>query len=135
MQINTELLALVIGVVALISPVVTSLINCYFQFKVKKIDKEEQVFNSKIKHIEDIFIGYLSSVGKVVATSTFGDLADYGKYYPLILLYIPVDKRDVFQNLDADILVDRNIQGVNNKYNQVVDIIDSELQKLYKANR
>ena len=57
MQINTELLALVIGVVALISPVVTSLINCYFQFKVKKIDKEEQVFNSKIKHIEDIFIG------------------------------------------------------------------------------
>lgn len=135
MQINTELLALVIGVVALISPVVTSLINCYFQFKIKKVYKEQTIFNSKIKRVEEIFNGYLSSVGKVVSTSTFKDLSEYGKYYPLVLLYIPANKREIFQTLDADVLIDHNIKGVNDKYNQVVDIIDSELKKLYTANK
>jgi hypothetical protein len=135
MKINTNLMSLIIAVIALISPAITTIINCIFQLHIKNLDKQERTFSAKIKPIEEVYNGYLSSLGEIIALPSRENRTEYGKFYPLVLLYISSDKREIFQTLDADIMVGHHIDHVDSKYNQVVDIISNELSKLYKLDK
>lgn len=134
MIINNEVdLALIVALIALITPLLTSLINVLYQLWIRYLDNKEKCRKSKIKQIEEVFIGYLSSLGKIVSTGTIENMTDYGKYFPLVLLYLPEDKRQILIEVDSDILVSRCVSNASNKYNQIVEIIQTELDKLYKS--
>lgn len=134
MKINNEVdLALIVALIALISPLLTSLINVLYQLWIRHLDKKDKIKKEKIKPIEEVFIGYLSALGKLVSKGTAENLTEYGKYFPLVLLYVPENKRYFLLDLDADILVDRHLKNVNTKYNQIIEIIQEELDKLYKS--
>lgn len=130
---NNVNLALIISVIALISPLFTTFMNLIYQWWVHKMDRKERLYFQKIKPIEDIYNGYLSSVGKCLSHCTPDNLIEYGNYFPLVLMYIPKEKHAIFHELTIEISTQNDIENVGNEVEEVVKIIQTEIDKLHNS--
>lgn len=127
-------LSLIVALVSLCVPLLTAVINVLYQLWVRHLDRKQKEYEEQVKPIENIYLGYLSALGRIVADGT-KNITEYGKYFPLVLLYIPEDKRQPFMNLDADMLSLHVIQNIEAVYNEVVSTVQTEIAKLHTKHK
>lgn len=134
MKINSEVnLALIVAVISLISPLLTCAINVVYQLVIRYLDTKERKEKELISSIENIYIGYLSSIGRSCIVRDFDNKTEYGKYFPLILLYIPKEDRKLFLDFDNELRSTSSslYKGIDNKYSKIIDIIQLEIHNLH----
>lgn len=106
-------------IVAIISPVITTLLNNYHQDKMW----EREHFSL---HKSDVIEQYVKSTGTVLKEQATGALHEYGNCYGEIFFYAPEEAWPLIELIDAAI-VSRNISAdVNNMFVDLCKILSAE---------
>lgn len=112
-------------IVAIISPVITTLLNNYHQDKMW----EREHFSL---HKSDVIEQYVKSTGIVLKKQSFDSLQEYGNCYGEIFFYAPEEAWPLIEQIDAAI-VDRRINtNVNNKFADLCKMLSAEGKRLEK---
>lgn len=93
----TVTVSVIIALCAIISPVITTIINNLHEEKMKKIEYRHTEKSNREEHEKSIYEGYVRSAGKCIYSQSPEDLKMFGEHSTLIL----------YSNLDET--VKRNI--------------------------
>jgi hypothetical protein len=85
----TVTVSVIIALCAIISPILTAIINNKFQLKLRKLELQQKHFEDTVMYKRKIFEGYPKYAGKCVSDVEKGALPEYGEYYLLALMYAP----------------------------------------------
>lgn len=90
MQVDlTITISAILGASAVISPMLTAIINNKHQRKMKKMEYEHENEKASLFYKRGIFEDYLKYTGQCIAYATENGLQEYGKMYSLALIYFP----------------------------------------------
>lgn len=89
----TITISVVIAVCAIISPVITTLLNNHHLYRMKKLDLKQEAEKSSYFYKRGIYEEYLKCAGRCVANANSEAMQEYGKTYPLAIIYFPEDLR------------------------------------------
>lgn len=90
----------IIAVAAIISPILTAIINNVHQKSMKKLELKEKHYEKTVSYQKEIFENYLSKTGNYIGsvfTSTKA-LMEYDNAYLVALLYAPSDLQVLMKN-------------------------------------
>ena len=94
----TITISVILGIAAIVSPVLTALLNNRHQYKIRKLDLSHQEQNELILHQRRIFNEYLAGAGKCVYHADIEGLHDYGKaYFNALLISSPAVRSHMIQ--------------------------------------
>lgn len=81
----------IIALAAVISPVITTVINNFHQLKIKKIELNQQHYEKTVLYQREIFENYLRETGKYVGSKGIDQNAakEYSKTYLVAYLHAP----------------------------------------------
>lgn len=79
----------ILGIAAIVSPIVTSIVNNFYQIKFKKLEIQQKEREMTTYYIRSIFENYLRYSGRCIYNSDADAKKDYGEYYFLALSYSP----------------------------------------------
>lgn len=89
----TITISVVIAVCAIISPVITTLLNNHHVYKMKKLDLKRESEKSSYFYKRGVYEEYLKRAGKCVADANHDCMREYGETYLLALVYFPEELR------------------------------------------
>lgn len=105
---------IIVALVAIIAPVITTLINGFFQKTEREanaresIQKEEKEHSRPIEsHIRTIYTEYLQNTSKCIAYPDDENMKEYGKSYAIAFAYFPKNLHDMLKGINKSI-EDRN---------------------------
>ncbi len=87
----TITVTVVIAVCAIISPVITTLLNNHHLYKMKKLDMKLESQKNSYFYKRGIYEEYLKSASKSITLTSNENMSDYGEAYMLALVYFPED--------------------------------------------
>lgn len=87
----TITVSVILAVCAIVSPVLTTLINNRYQLKLKRIDMKLEQEKASYFYKRGIYEDYLKITGKCVTYASQEALQEYGQTYSLALIYFPDD--------------------------------------------
>lgn len=94
----TVTISVIIALCAIVSPVLTTIINNCHQTKIKKLELKQQEYRNTIIHQRDFFENYLKHAGRCIYYADSEALKDYGEHYFSALMYAPDDlKADMIE--------------------------------------
>lgn len=85
----TVTVSVLIALCAIISPILTTIINNRHQTKIHKLNLEQKHFEDTVMYQRNIFEGYLKYAGKSISVDSRVSASEYGEYYLLALMYAP----------------------------------------------
>ena len=86
---NPTIITTVIAVVAIISPVITTLIDNIFRLISKKMEYNSASKEKNTQYRQNIIENYIQCAGACIVSSTTSVLENYKKSYALVLLHVP----------------------------------------------
>ncbi|MFH5829844.1 hypothetical protein [Lactiplantibacillus plantarum] len=116
---KTETITSVIAVAAIISPVLTTLINNYYnelanrraadkekQLELQRqLDEQHQQFVDQNTHIRNIYEKYTEYTFEVISTRGKSSTTEQGKYFGLVLLYVDQNLREKLIGIQSLLLL------------------------------
>ena len=118
----TITISVVIAVCAIISPVITTLLNNHYAYKIKKLDMKNEAEKASYFYKRGVYENYLKYTGRCISYATGDALNQYGEVHALALMYFP----DQFRNE----LIEINHFIQNNEYYKAASILNSLAPKL-----
>lgn len=85
----TVSISVILALAAIISPILTAIINNIHHTKLKKMELKQQHFENTVMHEREIFENYLKHAGRCIYYADSNALKDYGEYYFNALLCAP----------------------------------------------
>ena len=127
--VDHNMIATVVAVAAIVSPVVTTLINCIFQLVNKCIDSKQELLKNTVHHKREILEKYVSSLGEVIRYCSKENEAQYGKYHNLAYLYLPSELHVPMSNISKLI---RNCEFIQAQElsEELIPLILCEIEKI-----
>lgn len=89
----TITISVVIAVCAIISPVITTLLNNRHVYRMKKLDLKQESEKSSYFYKRGIYEEYLKFAGRCVANASNEAMQEYGQTYLLAMIYFPEELR------------------------------------------
>ena len=86
-------ISVIVALCAIISPILTAIINNRYQLKLKKLELEQENIKNTVLYKRNIFENYLKYSGERIAYSDAEAQKNYSKYYFLALAYAPDEFR------------------------------------------
>lgn len=77
----TVTVSIIIALCAIISPILTAIINNHHQLKLRKLELREKQYENTIVYQRSIFENYLRASGKCITHANPDALREYGEYY------------------------------------------------------
>lgn len=116
---KTETITSVIAVAAIISPVLTTLINNYYNELAnrraadkekrlelqRQLDEQHQQFVDQNTHIRNIYEKYTEYTFEVISTRGKSSTTEQGKYFGLVLLYVDQNLREKLIGIQSLLLL------------------------------
>ena len=90
----------IIAIAAIVSPVITTLINTGYQIFLKVMDRREKEQERTIEHQRKIIENYLKFAFQHFSDDSDDFLQKYGESFGLVLLYVPPKTRDKIIEID-----------------------------------
>ena len=104
MQVDlTITISAILGASAVISPMLTAIINNKHQRKMKKMEYEHENEKDSLFYKRGIFEDYLKYTGQCIAYATEDGLQEYGKMYSLALIYFPDSLQEELITINSSI--------------------------------
>ena len=119
----------ILALVAIVSPIITTLLNNKHQEKMKNREYDNENKKASFFYRRGVYEEYLRCVGQYVSFGDTDVLKDYGKIYPLALIYFPDNLFDELIAIDADIQ-SQCIEGVSSKLNALAPKIRTILRNM-----
>ena len=85
----TITVSVIVALCAIISPIITSVINNHYQIKLKEIELHEKNLEQTVFYKRTIFENYLKYAGRFILDFSNETAQNYGEWYALALLYAP----------------------------------------------
>lgn len=108
----TITISVILAIAAIISPVLTALLNNRHQYKMHKLDLEHQEKQDRLRHYRQTYTDYLAGAGKIVYYADKDGLHDYGKAYLNALLISSPAIRPRMIRANSLIMEDRFEQAI-----------------------
>ena len=119
---------LIIAVIAIVSPILTTIINNVFQLINRSIDRKEQRFKETIQYKRNVIENYIRNLGAYLVYVTKESPDEYKQSYTLVLLYVPLDIRNEIIKIDA--LIKEDTLLAQQAYEQLIPKIEEYLGQL-----
>ena len=116
-------ISVIVALCAIISPILTSIINNRYQIKLKRIELSRQEYQDSVLHCRDIYENYLKHAGRCIYYSDSDAQKDYGEYYYSALMYAPSDVR-------SD-MIEPNALMLKNELNKASALIEKIAVKIH----
>lgn len=94
----------ILGIAAIVSPVLTTLLNNHHLFRMKKLELKQSEYEQTVLYKRNIFEQFLQSLSQLSQFQKEEHLALYSKYYPLAYMYLPSDVQKTLSELNLLIL-------------------------------
>lgn len=89
----TVTISVILGIAAIISPVLVAIVNGFFQCKMRKIELREAVYKRTILKKQYALEKFIKALSSCAANQNEQSLKELGEYYPLAYMYSPDDVR------------------------------------------
>ena len=126
---STITITVVIAISAIISPIITTVLNNHHLYKMRKLDDEAELRKTSYFFKRGIFEDYMRYAGQCVTHASADVLENYGATYALALIYFPDELLDKIIDINAAL----NRQQWTNalvKLNELSPELRKQLQKL-----
>lgn len=98
---STITITVVIAISAIISPIITTLLNNHHLYKMRKLDDEAELRKTSYFYKRGIFEDYMRYTGQCVTHASADALENYGATYALALIYFPDELLDKIIDINA----------------------------------
>ena len=130
-ELNTDFAMIIIAVMALISPMITTWQNNRFQIKMKKLEMQEKQYENSILHKQEIFEKYVFAAGQAISVDATEYRRVFGQCHAVAFLYAPTDLQKKMSKL-YDYLNSRNRADAEPLFEEIVPLIHKYLISLDK---
>lgn len=94
----------IIGIIAFVSPVATTLINNHYQLKFKRAEFNLQTYERNVVYKQNIYENYLRYLNALFQNPKNEEsLSGYAQYYPLAYIYLPNEIRQKMSAINQKI--------------------------------
>lgn len=93
-----------LGIAAIISPILTTLLNNHHLLKMKKIELKQKEFDQTVLYKRNIYEQFLQGLSQLSQNQNEEHLGLYSKYYPLAYMYLPSDVQKTLSELNSLVL-------------------------------
>lgn len=125
----TITISVIVTLVAIISPIFTSVINNIYQLKLKKLELKQNEYEKITLHKRELFENFLSAFNQVCHLQTYEAISQYSSCYSLVYIYLPQNVRKDLGMIN--LLISRKHWDEAIKYVDTISIdIYKEMQKL-----
>ena len=100
-------ISVIVALCAIISPILTAIINNRYQIKIKRIELTQQERRDFVLYHRNIYENYLKYAGRCIYFADQDALKDYGEYYYSALMYAPHDIQTDMINANRLMLEDK----------------------------
>ena len=94
-------LALIVTLCAIVSPILTAIVNNHHQMKMKKMDIDQKKYDDTVLYKRTIFENYLKAAGECFHWPDDSTLKKYGDTYFVALMYATGDLKDEMITVDT----------------------------------
>lgn len=121
-------ITVIVAIAAIISPVLTTLLNNNHQLQLKRLELRQEEYNRTILYKREIFENFLKGLSQISQSATRESLDLYSEYYPLAYMYLPPDLQKKLSELNP-IVRERDMD----KLIPYVDFLSVEIHKVLQA--
>lgn len=82
------LVAMVVSLCALVSPMLTAIFNNWHQQKMKQMEYDHQEREERVRRKREIYEGYIRAAGAAIQSPTAENLQEYGSHSALAAYYV-----------------------------------------------
>lgn len=134
--VNSLTVTEIIAFVALLSPIVTAVINNYFQIKIKELEISERRYDESIRQKKELFEKYCQSLSKVVIRQNIvaETLNEYALNYGKAILYMSSEDEEIAITINK-LIEQRELIQAYSLTNAHLLSIKKEIHKLSKASK
>lgn len=134
MEIDAFTITGIIAFVALISPIVTAIINNLYQIKIRKLEISEKRYDESIFLKRELFEKYCQDLSKVILLQSATDdiLGEYASSYAKAILYMSSEDVTSATDINTDIEKGDFEDAYRLMGNHILSL-KKEIQKLSKA--
>lgn len=125
----TVTISVIIAICAIISPIITTILNNHHFYKIRKLDEAAQLRKETYFYKRGIYEDYLRYTGQCVTHCTAEALDNYGATYALALIYFPEDLQSKIIDLNNEIY-NRSSDNALKKFNKLAPLVRMQLQNL-----
>ena len=93
-----------LGIAAIISPILTALLNNRYLLKMKKLESKQKEFDQTVLYKRNIYEQFLQGLSQLSQNQNEEHLGLYSKYYPLAYMYLPSDVQKTLSELNSLVL-------------------------------
>lgn len=117
----SSLVAMVVSLCALVSPMLTAIFNNWHQQKMKQMEYDHQEREELVRREREIYEGYIRAAGAAIQSPTAENLQEYGSHSALAAYYVPekiqkdilaMDKLISYET-SFDVKLDEKVQLLN----------------------
>lgn len=94
------LVAMVVSLCALVSPMLTAICNNWHQRKMKELEYAHQEREDQLKREREIYEGYIRAAGAAIQSGTHENLGEFGSHSALAMYYAPKELREDMLSLE-----------------------------------
>ena len=127
--VDHNMITTVVAVAAIVSPVVTTLINCVFQLINKCLDNKQELLKNTVYHKREILEKYVSCLGEVIRYCSSENESQYGKYHNLAYLYLPSEFHEPMSNI-SKLIRDCEFIQAQQLSEELIPLILCEIDKI-----
>ena len=125
----TLTVSVILGLSAIVSPILVAIINNHHQYKMKKLEYKQKEYEANILYRRKIYENFLSSLNKVCHVHNDENITSYAESYSLAYIYLPDYVQKDLGTLN--LLIGRHKFDEALKYVDAISIdVCKELQKL-----
>ena len=126
----TITISVIVALAAIISPVLTAILNNRHQLKLKRLELEQQKYEQAVLYKRNIFENYLKGVS---ALSHYNNTREncnlYSENYPLAFMYLPPEIQKLMTAIN-DLVGRHEYPLIRNHIDELSLLICTELKKL-----
>ena len=94
------LVAMVVSLCALVSPMLTAIFNNWHQQKMKQMEYDHQEREERVRREREIYEGYIRAAGAAVQSETLENLSEFGSHSALAMYYASKELREDMPSLE-----------------------------------
>jgi hypothetical protein len=99
----TITISIIITICAIISPIITTLLNNHHLYKMKKLEVKLDAEKSAYFYKRGVYEDYLKYTGQYIIVRDTDTSLKYGSIYPLALIYFPTNLVNEIININYEI--------------------------------
>lgn len=134
MEIDASTITGIIAFVALLSPIVTAIINNHYQIKIKQLEISEKRYDESVCRKRELFEKYCQDLSKAIILQAATDdiLSEYASSYAKAILYMSSEDVNSAININSNIEKGDFKDAYSLMDNHILSL-KKEIQKLSKA--